>query len=336
MRILVYDVAASESGALSVLMEFYARALEDKSNEYLFLVSTPALDASRNVSVSRFPWVKRSWAHRLWFDYVIGPSLARRWGPDKVLSLQNTMMPRVARPQVVYEHNCLPRPFSDYRFSLIEEPMLWVRQNILGSVIARSLKRAQHVVVQTSWMKRRCVENLGIPADSISVEPPRMAGIAHRAFSPSEPFVFVYPATAMRFKNHELIVNACKILVDTDVPYRVLFTLSGSETKHIAALKRESEAFNLPIEFVGWQSRDGLYDLYGHSALVFVSQLESYPLPLMEARKVGNPIIVPDAEYAHEILDDGEAFFYIQNDAASLAGAMGQMLRDRGRLSKAR
>lgn len=330
MKLAVYDVAASSSGALSVLEEFHSRVLEDEDNEYLFIISSPSLEASENVSIARFPWVKKSWLHRLWFDFMVGPRLIREWEPDRILSLQNTIMPRSNVPQTVYEHNCLPRPFCDYRFSLSRETSLWIRQNILGRVIIRSLKKAQHVIVQTTWMKKRCIERLGISPGFITVDPPTVHEVPQGSFAPIRPFCFIYPATAMRFKNHELILDACEILNGLPCDYRVLLTLCGSENRRIARMQRRVKAGGLPVEFIGWQERDRLYSIYEKSALLFTSELESYPLPLIEARQVGSPIIVPDAEYAREILREGDAVFFVQNDAESLARAMLHVLESSG------
>jgi glycosyltransferase involved in cell wall biosynthesis len=330
VKLAVYDVAASSSGALSVLEEFHSRALEDGDNEYLFIISSPSLKALENVSIARFPWVKKSWLHRLWFDFMVGPRLIREWEPDRILSLQNTIMPRSNVPQTVYEHNCLPRPFCDYRFSLFRETSLWIRQNILGRVIVRSLKKAQHVIVQTTWMKRRCIERLGIPPGFITVDPPTVREVPQGSFASIRPFCFIYPATAMRFKNHELILDACEILNGLSRDYRVLFTLCGSENRRIARMRRRVKAGGLPVEFIGWQEREQLYSIYEKSALLFTSELESYPLPLIEARQVGSPIIAPDTEYAREILHEGDAMFFVQNDAESLARAMLHVLGSSG------
>ena len=40
-NVIVFDTAAESSGALSVLQGFYQEALEDKSINWIFVVSTP-------------------------------------------------------------------------------------------------------------------------------------------------------------------------------------------------------------------------------------------------------------------------------------------------------
>ena len=322
MKIVVYDVAASSSGALSILEDYHAKALVDQENEYCFLVGTPELAESETVLVKRFPWVKKSWFHRLFFDYAVAPKIVEKENPDKILSLQNTMVPRVRISQTVYEHNCLPRPFCDYRFSLVKEPGLWVRQNVLGAIIVRSLLKAQRVMVQTGWMKARCVTRLGIDPDKIDVCPPCLSMLPSGKYSRSDPFSFVYPATGIRFKNHQLILDACRVLVEEGLEFQVLFTVDGEEGRYLKALKKRVEDEETPIEFIGWQSRKDLFALYERSALLFTSEIESYPLPLFEAESAGCPIVAPNAEYAREALGSEGAFFYEQNSANDLARAM--------------
>lgn len=57
-NVIVFDTAAESSGALSVLHGFYREALEDKSINWIFVVSTPDLDESDNIKVLKFPQTK--------------------------------------------------------------------------------------------------------------------------------------------------------------------------------------------------------------------------------------------------------------------------------------
>ncbi|MBX9034607.1 glycosyltransferase [Gordonibacter massiliensis (ex Traore et al. 2017)] len=323
--ILVYDVAASTSGALGILQSYHARAIDDRDNGYIFLVSVPELASSKNVRVKRFPWVKKSWLHRLIFDLFIGPKIVRDYSPDSILSLQNTMMPLVKIRQTVYEHNCIPKPFCDISFNFFKDPNLWIRQNILGAMVVRSLKKASHVIVQTKWMARCCSANIGIDEAKITVEPPFINVLPTEKYRRIYPTIFFYPATEMPFKNHRIIVDACRLIRAShpDSVYRVLFTLNGAESRKISRAKHEIEKDSLPIEFLGWKKQDEVYDLYAKSILLFPSLMESFPLPLYEARKVGTPVIAPDLPYAREALSGYVgASFYNAESAEALSEVM--------------
>lgn len=327
MRIAVYDVAASASGALSVLEEFYSEALGDNKNEYLFLISTPELEAVDGISVSRFPWVKKSWLHRLWFDYVVGPREVRRWRPDRILSLQNTIMPRVQEPQVVYEHNCLPKAFCDYSFSFIKSPEMWVRQNIIGFLIKGSLKKADEIVVQSNWMKRRCVERLGINEHKIVVQDHGKGEPLEERWDPCEGVRFFYPATCMPYKRHDLILMASHVLEreGSIASYKIVLTLDESMGRRVTKLKSEIDRSQLPVIFVGWLDEEEVLREYRRSILLFPSELESLGFPLVEAQRAHAPIVAPDLEYAHEVLGSYDrAFFFTPGDSEGLARSMVQ------------
>lgn len=326
--ILVYDIAASTGGAVGILEEFYGRALEDTENDYCFVLGTYHLEEKKNISVLRFPSTKKSWLHRLCFDYFRAPKLVELHNVDKVLSLQNTIIPRTGVPQVVYEHNVLPKPFTDTRFTFKQAPKLWVYQNIIGRIICRSLCRADEVIVQTQWMKRRCISNLGISEKKIKVMQPRMQinmplSLPHNKQSPKTP-VFFYPASAEIFKNHEIIVEAVRLLKnESDLDFRVIFTLESDANRRIEALSALVKEENLPIAFSGWLSRDQVHAYYGEAILLFPSYVESFPLPLCEAMSHNAPMIVSDCEYAREALSGYMHVDYIDPyDARGFADCM--------------
>ena len=81
MNVMVFDVPAESGGALSMLHEFYAEVLgsNNDSVKWFFVLSTPKLPTGKNVNVLNYPWVKRSWLHRLYFDYFIAPQLIKRY-----------------------------------------------------------------------------------------------------------------------------------------------------------------------------------------------------------------------------------------------------------------
>lgn len=324
MKILVYDVAASESGALGVLQEHHSRALRDKENEYVFVVSTPQFSEADHVKVMRYPRVKKGWAYRFLFDHFRAPRIVKEEQPDRVLSLQNMTIPHVSVPQTVYEHNCLFRPFTEYRFSILRDPNLWVRQNILGPLTIRSLKKADRVIVQTNWMKKRCADCLGISSEQIEVEQPVISNMPHGRCVLSETLQFIFPATGLSYKNHRVVIDALRIIAPAiRGKIKVLFTLDPQTDKAASLMLSEIDSANLPIEFVGWLTKERLFDYYCCSAILFPSKLESCPLPLLEGRCVGAPIIVADLEYAHDLLDQYERVVFFDPDSPiALANAI--------------
>lgn len=305
MRIMVFDVPAENGGALSVLHEFYNEFKLDQENEYFFVLSMPELKEASNIKILRFPWIKKSWFHRLYFDYFIAPKLIIEYGIEKVLSLQNVLIPRTKVYQSVFIHNSLP--FSDYRFRLNEDKLLWVYQNIIGKKIIKSIKKAKHIIVQTNWIKKKIVDKFNIYDKKVEVRQAKIEiDIKFQYQETSNSLsTFFYPASGMIFKNHKVIVDACLKLKQEGVDnYRVIFTLTGDENRVIKDLYNLVKNKQLPIEFIGSIKRDEVFKLYTRSILIFPSFIETVGLPLIEAQMHNTPIIAANSDYSIEILND--------------------------------
>ncbi|MDD2371391.1 MAG: glycosyltransferase [Firmicutes bacterium] len=328
MKIMVFDVPAVNGGALSVLNEFYDQYKMDKENEYYFIVSLPELKEQDNIKVLRFPWIKKNWINRIYFDNFIAPKLIKRYSIDKVLSLQNIIIPHTTIWQTVYIHNSLP--FSEYRFSFLKHRVLWIYQNILSRKIYKSIKKAKEVIVQTEWMKKAIINKLHVNESKIKINPIEISFKVKKYFVKSEESykTFFYPASGVEFKNHRVIVDACLLLQEKNIcNYKVIFTLYGNENKHITKLLEIIKKNNLPIDFVGSLKIDEVFDYYTKSILIFPSYIETVGLPLIEASLHKTPIIVSNCEFSAEILKNYEnKFTFNPFDSKKLANLLKQFI----------
>ena len=327
MKIMVFNVPATTSGALTVLEEYYTRAIKsaDVNVQWIFVVSTPELKETENVRVLRYPWVKKSWLHRLLFDCFVAPKLVKKQNPDEILSLQNVIIPFVTKVrQVLYVHQSLP--FVDYKFGFKENKLYWIYQNIIGRFIIRSIRKADEIIVQTNWMKEACCQKAKVNPSKIRVEPPKL-NIEVRKYFTSEGSslrTFFYPASPDSYKNHKIILEACKKLKEVGIDnYRVVLTLSGRENKYALELYEIARRDGLSIEFIGSLKREEVYEWYSKSVLIFPSYIETFGLPLLEAMLHKTPIITSDTLFSHEILDDYEnVWFFEPFDADELCKAI--------------
>lgn len=318
ITIVVVDVAASEGGALTVLRGFHSAACSSTQYDWVFYVSTPKLPSATNVAIRSYPWTKRSWLHRLLFDYVTAPLRIRREDPAMVFSLQNVAVPARGVRQVVYLHQAIP--FSDFRFKLFESPLMWTYQNVISLLIKRGLKQADAVIVQTQWMRNRISRLLAADAGKIHVVSPEIA--AHPAkfeATDNNRRRFFYPAAAEPYKNHKVIIGACDVLKSRGrCDLEVAVTVSDHELERLG-----SEGARPPILATGRLPYDEVRNRYAISVLVFPSKLESFPLPLAEALMARTFILAADTPFAREILNGyRNAFFFAPDDAEALANLM--------------
>jgi len=332
MNIMVFDVPAESGGALTILNEYYNNAVRDndRNKKWYFVVSLANLAETENVKILRFPWIKKSWLHRLFFDTFIAPRIVHKYETDKILSLQNVIISNVNKHQTLYLHNSLP--FINKRFGLLESPLFWIYQNLIGKKIIESVRKADQVIVQTQWMKHACVERAMIPSEKVTVIPPTVNIEIRRYFQPNEEHfrTFFYPASGFKYKNHSIIVEAALLLKKQGINnYKIIFTLLPQENKYIAKLYEQCRKNDLPVEFIGTISRQQVFDYYHRSILLFPSYIETFGLPMLEAKLHHTPVIASDMSFSHEILDGYErVFFFCPDNPILLADHMRRKIND--------
>lgn len=316
MNILVYNVAAEYAGALTILKQFHHEVIsnKDKSHTWYFVVSRDVLEETDNVKIIHIPWVKKSWSHRLWYDKFCAKKLVEQYDIDLVFSMQNMPIEGVSCPQIVYLHQSLQFSPINYSFWKKEERIFWIRKNIIGNIMKKRLKYADSIIVQTRWMKEATQEWIKDYPNKIQVLPPRIDckySLIENVEVEKEADLFIYPAGDALHKNHKLIIKACEILKAKGIPYKVLFTMDANESKYANELHLEVQKSGLNISFVGLLDSQEIMSLYQKATLIFPSYIETFGLPLLEARNVNGVVLCSDLPFAHEILKDyGNAYFF--------------------------
>lgn len=304
MKKMVLAVAADTHGSMTILNEYYHKALHDKENDWVFVISRPKLENAENIEVVRMPWIKNSWFHRMFFNHFRTKGLVNRYKVDEVISLQNTLVPRSKVKQTLYLQQTLH--FSDKKFGLLRYPRLWTYQNVIGKMIDKSTVKADKVIVQTEWLKNTCVDKFGLSASKFEVVKPEVFHVISNKYKArmDDMTTFFYPSNGWVYKNHQLIVETAKELKVLQIDnYEVILTLTGTENKDVSELLNEVKKYNLPIRFVGTLNLEEVFNYYTSSTLIFPSYIESFGLPLLEASMHGAPILASDCPFSREILE---------------------------------
>lgn len=332
MNIMVFDIPADQGGALSILIDFYKEAAASKNEQihWFFIVGTPLLQNTRNITVLRYPWTKKSWFNRMFFDYVIAPRLVKTYKIDKVFSLQNVTIPFVKSPQILYVHQ--PLPFTSYRYSFKENKYFWTYQTIIGKKIKGSISKASQIIVQTEWMKEAISAFNPSVKNNIKVIAPLIEIKVQDTFQPidSSFHTFFFPGGDLTYKNHRVIVEAAMLLKKRGITdYIIQFTLDP-DCDYALDLKKMIGHVNLPVIFSGKLSRETVYKLYTTSVLIFPSYIETFGLPMLEARLHKGVIIASDLSFSREILEDYEnASFFDPFNPVELADKMQSIMQDK-------
>lgn len=325
MNILVYDVAAEYGGALTILEEFYEEIQENFSTNvhWTLVVSVDKFKNTKNTTVISVPQVKKSWIHRLYFDYFGILKIIKSQQIDYVFSMQNMSIPRIKMKQCVYLHQSLQ--FSPERYSFLkkEEFVLAIRQRIICDwLMKKSLKKADKIIVQSQWMKKAVEKWIAYKDEDIIVCKPKVKiPCMQKKIERKMPDYIIYPAGSGRHKNHQIIIETYKRLLEKGIrPMRIYFTLDENQDIYSENLAKEVKKYKLPIVMSGYKNRDELLELMYNGIVIFPSYLETYGLPLEEARSLNTIILASDLPFAHEILDDyNNAYFFGWNDIKSLS-----------------
>lgn len=343
LRIVVLNIAASKTGALSVLRDFYREVIKDPGEaEWVFVVGAAGLikehEERPEIRVIVRDDVKESKLKRLFFDHFSGASFLKSLDPDIVFSMQNTLPKgtgdlrnkagRKTR-KVIYLHQ--PLGFQKAkRFSFFKkyEREMALYQYLIAPEIDDSLKRADEVIVQTRWMKDAVCEKDGLSRDSVRIVTPDM-GSVDELCKPNisrDCSLFLYPAGSMIYKDHQCIVDAAEILRNKGISdFRVVFTEELPELPWLRLPDKVRENF----EFRGMIPREELIPLYQKSVLLFPSYIETFGYPLAEAAYLNTPVIASDTPFAREILEDyGRKRFFKISSPEELSVLMEESMKN--------
>ena len=325
--IMIYDVHASESGALAILDDLYKQitTYPDKSMKWVFIVSTPCYKETNEIIVRRFPWVKKNWANRYFFDTITTRKLINEFKPDKVFSLQNKGIDFYNKEQLVYLQ--LAFILTNHKFSIKADGIkLWAYQNIISKIIFKSLRTVKLTIVQTQWMKDALIKKGGVNADKIVVQRPNIECNDIKKFvdCPENRKRIFYPATSFVYKNHMTLLKALNYAQQKGLKdYEVIFTIYPGENKYSRQLQEYAKNNDLNVKFNGPIPRENVFEMYAKSILVFPSYVESFGLPLLEAKLTGTYIIASNTPFSQEILNGyDKANFFEEMDYKNLGNIL--------------
>ncbi len=120
---------------------------------------------------------------------------------------------------------------------------------------------------------------------------------------------FVYVADGEAHKNHRTLLQAWALLNDEGLRPTLALTLTPRDGKLRAELESARQASNLAIADLGYLSRGEVLALYERArALIYPSTSESLGLPLIEASRVGLPILAGELDYVRDVCTPRETF----------------------------
>ncbi len=310
--LVVSAVNLVEGGTLEILRNCLKQASQLEGWRVIALVHSKSLIEIPGIKYVELPKVKRSWFIRLYFEYCLCRKLAQRIKPKYWLSLHDTspFLGKSVVPvkQSVYCHNAL----CFYRFSL-REALLDPKQFILAlcykAIYRINLRNNDKVIVQQQWIREEFKRIFGL-SDVIVAYPHEMQ--ANDCATKRIGKKFIYPSFPRTFKNFEVLLNAWEILVkDPNWEGELTVTFDATSNAYARALFGRFGGLR-GVNFAGVLPKRQLEELYlSHDCLVFPSKLETWGLPITEAKDKGLMILAADFPFTREAVGnyDGCVFF---------------------------
>ena len=121
---------------------------------------------------------------------------------------------------------------------------------------------------------------------------------------------FIYVASGDPHKNHSRLIEAW-VLLSLEGIYPLLYlTIDEKIYPELSKLiNGKKEKFNLNIENLGSMPHSYIMDMYCEvDALIFPSLVESYGLPLIEARVKGLSIIASELDFVRDVVSPNQTF----------------------------
>lgn len=325
--IVISAVNLTEAGPLTILNDCLLWISSHMSSLYNVLVlvhnKSVLTHMDDRVIYCEYPEIKKSWFRRLWFEYISSFFISKKILPYLWFSLHDISPNVVADRRAVYCHN--PSPF--YRISLREIFINWKFSLFCffyKFLYALNIHKNDCVIVQQDWIRERFRKMFMIQNIVVAYPEQHTDNDVHVAHSGNDTCTFFYPAFPRVFKNHQLIGDAVGILRKKGIRnFRVVFTLRGDENCY-AKKNYEKYRHMKEIEFVGLMSREEVTFRYQQSdCILFPSKLETWGLPISEAKRYGKPIITVDLPYAYETMGTyDKAAFVDPVNAQALATVM--------------
>lgn len=329
LRIIISAVNFTEGGPLTVLRDCLkaAASMLPIDCELIALVNNADLIHEPRVRLISIPSSKKSWFHRLYWEWSGFRRISSNLKPALWLSLHDITPRVIATRQAVYCHN--PSPFyrASWREALLEPKFLLF--NLLYVWLYRAfIHRNYCVIVQQEWMRSEFIRRIGSLTIVVAHPSLRLDEGPRPAENRGTVFVFIYPALPRVFKNIEILCKAAQVLTSRGVGgFEVRLTIDGTENRYARELLRVFGNAS-QVRFIGRQTKTEMATQYREaSAVVFPSRLETWGLPITEGKKLGYPLLLADLPYARETVGTyDQVSFFPADSSEALANLMQSML----------
>lgn len=323
-KIVISGINMVEGGIFTILHNVLQELSEFNKNNTIEVIAL-VHDATKfnfpNIQLIEIPNSKKSWWFRLYYEYFYFKKLSKKLKPDVWLSLHDTTPRVVAKKQFVYCHH--PTTFfkptwKDWKFNY----KIGIFSLFYDTLFQLNITKNHTVFVQQHWIKEVFEKRFQIKNVKVAL-PEFVEEITTETYNfETGKIHFFYPSFPRSFKNHETILEAIKILPH-EIKEKCQFhftTIKDSKEKYARFLVKEYSFLN-NVVFYGKVKRKQLLSMYNSmDCLIFPSKIETWGLPISEAKAYKKPLFLANLPYAKETCGDYEKVtFFEETNAENLA-----------------
>lgn len=325
-KVVLSGVNMTEGGILTIYRELineYSKRNDCEliclvhSKEYFYSVDGPTF--------IEYPQVKKSWFRRIYFEYIYSWFLSKRLKPDVWFCLHDmTANVKNVKRRFLYCHN--PSPFYKCKLSdFFKDKKFFLFTKFYKFLYEINISKNSNIFVQQKWMADKF--STWFDLDNINVARPEPVTVECKYNTPKEisqqkKIRLLYPAVPRVFKNFEILLDSMLLLKELDeVLYRkieLIFTFDKGFNKMGDIVYESVKSKRLDnVTFTGFLSKGELDKEYDkeNTLLVFPSRLETWGLPITEAKIKEIPMIVADLPYAKETVGDYDKVSFFDVDS---------------------
>lgn len=266
------------------------------------------------------PPAAEGWLGRARLELVGLKRALRGEAVDTYLSMQGGNARLPARRKFIYCHNANGLNLPSIG-DAIRSPRFALVSIFYGLTYRIGIGREPTIIVQQECLRKAFREAFGHPRIIVAHPVADLRSLRGSRYTPGTKIEAIYPTSDGLHKNLEVLCEAFEALSRRKPGQFVLtLTLSGDESRYARSLKRRFGHVR-QLVFAGALSREALDQAYRRAnLLVFPSRVESWGLPLSEAKQFGLGILAADLPYAHETVGDYDAAdFFDPADTQALA-----------------
>jgi glycosyltransferase involved in cell wall biosynthesis len=323
-----------EGGIFTILhnaLQELSKHIENKEVEVIALVHDASKFEFSNITIIEIPLSKKSWWLRLYYEYFYFQKLSKQLQPDIWFSLHDTTPNVMAKKQFVYCHHptTLFQPtWKDWKFNY----KIGVFSIFYDFLFKLNLTKNHTVFVQQHWIKNIFEKRFNIKNIKVAI-PEYVEEITNEKYNfEAKKIHFFYPSFPRSYKNHEVILEAIKLL-PKNISEQVQFhftTIKGNKEKYAQFLfKTYNNLEN--VCFYGKVNRKQLLSMYcAMDCLLFPSKIETWGLPISEAKAYKKPMFLANLPYAKEACGNYEKVtFFDENNAYDLVKLITEFVEEK-------